>query len=35
VANTNKILVVKSRNILSLEMQNQKKWNEYYTLAFF
>ena len=25
VANTNKILVVKSRNILSLEMQNQKK----------
>ncbi len=35
VANTNKILVVKSKNILSLEMQNQKKWNEYYTLAFF
>lgn len=34
VANTNKILVVKSKNILSLEMQNQKKWNEYYTLAF-
>jgi len=27
VANTNKILVVKSKNILSLEMQNQKKWN--------
>jgi hypothetical protein len=25
VANTNKILVVKSKNILSLEMQNQKK----------
>ena len=35
VVNTNKILVVKSRNILSLEMQNQKKWNKYYTLAFF
>ena len=34
VANTNKILVVKSKNILSLEMQNQKKWNKYYTLAF-
>lgn len=27
VINTNKILVVKSKNILSLEMQNQKKWN--------
>jgi hypothetical protein len=27
VAKTNKILVVKSKNILSLEMQNQKKWN--------
>jgi hypothetical protein len=27
VANTNKILVVKSKNVLSLEMQNQKKWN--------
>lgn len=27
VANTTKILVVKSKNILSLEMQNQKKWN--------
>ena len=27
VANTNKILVVKSKNILSLEMQTQKKWN--------
>jgi len=25
VANTNKILVVKSKNVLSLEMQNQKK----------
>ena len=27
VANTNKILVVKSKNILSLEMQTQQKWN--------
>lgn len=27
VINTNKILVVKSKNILSLELQNQKKWN--------
>lgn len=27
VINTNKILVVKSKNILSLEMQTQKKWN--------
>ena len=27
VINTNKILVVKSKNILSLEMQNQKKGN--------
>ena len=27
VINTNKILVVKSKKILSLEMQNQKKWN--------
>jgi hypothetical protein len=27
VANSNKILVVKSKNVLSLEMQNQKKWN--------
>jgi hypothetical protein len=25
IANTNKILVVKSKNVLSLEMQNQKK----------
>jgi hypothetical protein len=31
VINTNKILVVKSKNVLSLEMQNQKKWNISYS----
>jgi hypothetical protein len=31
VANSDQILVVKSKNVLSLEMQNQKKWNISYS----
>jgi hypothetical protein len=31
VANSDQLLVVKSKNVLSLEMQNQKKWNISYS----
>jgi hypothetical protein len=32
IANTNKILVVKSKNVLSLEMKNQKPWSISYSV---